>query len=85
MPKVRPLTEEARDREAFNHVMDVKRAEAGIPNWSALADTLDVDRNTLYSWRHNPGCVPRRKLRKLYRVLNYTPEDIFRSYGFGGN
>ena len=83
MPKVRPLTETARDREAFNHVMDVKRAQAGYENWAVLADALGEDRNTIYNWRHNPGCIPRRKLRELYRLLKYTPEDMFNSFGFG--
>ena len=84
MPKVRPLTATARDREAFNYILDVKRAQAGIPNWTALADALGEDRNTLYAWRHDPGCIPRRKLRELYRLLKYTPEDMFRSFDFGG-
>ena len=84
MPRVRPLTDAAKDREAFNRVLDIKRATAGIPNWTALADAVGVDRNTLYTWRHDPGCIPRRKLRELYRYLKYTPEDIYASFGFGG-
>lgn len=82
MPRVKPLTESARDREAFNHVLDVKRAQAGYPNWVALAEAMNIPRETLYSWRHNPGCIPRRKLRELYRLLKYTPEDIYESFGF---
>ena len=83
MPKVRPLTDTARDKEAFNRVLDIKRASAGIPNWAALADGLGIDRNVLYSWRHDPGSIPRRKLRKLYQYLKYTPEDMYASFGFG--
>lgn len=82
MPRTKPLTEAARDREAFNHVLDIKRAQAGYKNWSDLADALDVPRDTLYSWKRDPGQIPRRKLRNIYRLLKYTPEDIFDSFGF---
>ena len=82
MPRVTPLTETARDREAFNYVLDCKRAQAGYKNWSALADALGIDRNTIYGWRNDPGGIPRRKLKELYRLLKYTPEDIYNSFGF---
>ena len=83
MPRVRPLTEEARAKEAFNHVLDVKRAESDIPNWTVVADRLGIKRNTFYTWRNNPGGIKRRDLIKLYKLLKYTPEDIFASLGFG--
>ena len=82
MPRINPLTETARDREAFNHVLDIKRAQAGYKNWSALADALGVPRDTLYSWKRDPGQIPRRKLREIYRLLKFTPEEIYESFGF---
>ena len=82
MPRVRPLTEVAKDKEAFNRVLDIKRAEARIPNWAALAEAIGEDKNVVYAWRADPGSIPRRKLRKLYRYLKYTPDDMFESFGF---
>lgn len=82
MPRLRPSTESTRDREAFNYILDCKRAQAGYKNWSALADALGLPRDTLYSWKRDPGQIPRRKLRELYRFLKYSPDDIYASFGF---
>ena len=84
MPRVKPLTEEARCKEAFNFVLDRKRAELRYKDWASVADALGIKKETLYTWRRDPGCIPARKLRLLYKKLRYTPEEIAESMGIGG-
>ena len=84
MPRVKPLTEDARCKEAFNFVLDRKRAELRYKDWASVADALGIKKETLYTWRRDPGCIPARKLRLLYKKLRYTPEEIAESMGIGG-
>ena len=81
MPRVKPLTEEAKIKETFNYVLDRKRAECRYKDWSSLAGALGVKRETLYTWKRDPGCIPSRKLRMIYKKLRYTPEEIAESLG----
>ena len=81
MPRVRPLTEEARCKEAFNYVLDRKRAEFRYKDWTGVAEALGIPRDTLYTWRRDPGCIPTRKLRLIYKKLRYTSEEIAESLG----
>lgn len=83
MPKVKPLTEDAKYKDAFNFVLDRKRAESRYKNWTSLADALGIKKETLYTWMRNPGGIPSRKLRMLYQKLRYTPEEIAESFGIG--
>ena len=81
MPRVTPLTEEARYKESFNYVLDRKRAEGRYKDWACLAEALGIPRDTLYTWRRDPGGIPSRKLRQIYKKLRYTPEEIAESMG----
>lgn len=81
MPRVKPLTEEARYKESFNYVLDRKRAECRYKDWACLAESLGIPRETMYTWRRDPGCIPSRKLRQIYKKLRYTPEEIAESMG----
>ena len=82
MPRIRPLTEEARVKESFNYVFDKKRAENKYKDWAAVAKALGVVPETLYSWKRKPSGIPQHRLREIYRLLKYTPDDIYQSFGF---
>ena len=84
MPRVKPLTEDARCKEAFNYVLDKKRAEGRYKDWTSVADALGIKKETLYTWRRDPGCIPNRKLRQLYKKRRYTPDEIAESMCIGG-
>ena len=82
MPKVRPLTQEARNKEAFRRMLDVKRAENGYRTWTALADAIGMEPGTLRSWKDNPSCISWEKLVRIFHFLKYTQEEVYTSLGF---
>ena len=83
MPKVRTLTDEARARESFKHVLGIKMAENDMQHYSDLADKVHTDRGNVYNWNHNPDSIPVAKLREIFKALHYTAEDVYEACGFG--
>lgn len=79
MPRLRKTPQQRADdvfRASIMRAMIEQDMENGY-----IADLAGVAEQTLCRWKRDPGCIPLRKLRKLFDICDMTNSEILGIFG----